>query len=544
MVFKTFLNRSQLKNTLSSRAVVRNFEISKLKPRCRNYASETDMTNALMDIFERAFHRVTFTGGKFFQAGFIAILLLFPYCSQAWQTQKRLALIIGNSNYWYGGQLNNPVNDALAMDSTLTKLGFRTLLYQNLDQKSFKKAIDDFGKQLTQYEVGLFYYAGHGIQSNGSNYLIPVDADLKNEQQIEYDCISADRVLTFMEAAKTKVNLLLLDACRNNPFERSWSRSITGNGLAFMNAPAGSFISYATSPGRVASDGSGKNGLFTGQLLRHLSKPGISIEQVFKLARIDIVEISKGEQVPWESTSLRGEFYFNQSVPVDSVTMQEPHLVPAVSNPFKRHRLKAIVEVPIQVGIGYELFLSRRLSVTTEIGVLTEPNSSIILSTLQTLGTAEDVVLMIKNAFQKGIVFKSAFQYNFGRNYIGAYLQSFSLFGNDTAYDLVEAALGVDLSSYPTRPGRANMQESSLILRSNLKQAGVLYGRRVPLKNNQTELGFEISVSKNVASQSELESANRELGAVSQIADVYLNEIYSKYAYLPGVAFKVAHRFK
>lgn len=225
---------------------------------------------------------------------------------------KKLALIVGNSAYT-ASPLKNPVNDARAMSSTLKNLGFDVMYYDNVSQKEMKKAIDAFGQRLKGYEVGLFYYAGHGIQYKGRNYMIPVEADLKNEQQIEYDCIAADRVLAFMEYAESKVNIIVLDACRNNPFERSWNRSSNGSGLAFMNAPTGSMIAYATSPGNTASDGTGSNGLYTSALLKYMNTSGITIEQMFKRVRSEVEERSGGKQVPWESTSLKGEFYFSPS---------------------------------------------------------------------------------------------------------------------------------------------------------------------------------------------------------------------------------------
>jgi hypothetical protein len=226
--------------------------------------------------------------------------------------EKRLALIIGNADYVYGGQLSNPVNDARAMENILNRVGFDVMKYENLNQKDMKKAIDNFGVKLSGYDVGLFYYAGHGIQSDGYNYLIPVEAQLLSYEDIEYDCVRADRILSKMEYAATDVNILILDACRNNPFERQWNRAATGKGLAFMDAPSGSMIAYATSPGRTAADGSGKNGLYTSALLKYIQQGGLQIEEVFKNVRKDVESISGGSQIPWESTSLKGQFYFKR----------------------------------------------------------------------------------------------------------------------------------------------------------------------------------------------------------------------------------------
>jgi hypothetical protein len=227
-------------------------------------------------------------------------------------TEKRLALVIGNADYTYGNTLLNPVNDAVAIRQALTDVGFKVIYYVNADQKTMKKAMDDFGEQLKGYNIGLFYYAGHGIQVKGNNYLIPVDAALKVEQDVDYDCIDAGRLLGKMEAAGTTTNIVILDACRNNPFERQWSGRAAGqgNGLAFMNAPSGSIIAYATSPGKTASDGSGKNGLYTSAILQYIKVPGLSIEEFFKNVRTAVERNSNRAQTPWESTSLKGNFYF------------------------------------------------------------------------------------------------------------------------------------------------------------------------------------------------------------------------------------------
>jgi hypothetical protein len=226
--------------------------------------------------------------------------------------EKRIALVIGNAKYVNGNTLLNPVNDATAFSAALKELGFTVMTYLDADQKTMKQAIDKFGEQLNGFNVGLFYFAGHGIQVNGDNYLIPVDARLEVQQDVEYDCVNVGRLLGKMEAAGTATNIVILDACRDNPFERSWSgRGMTkGNGLAFMNAPSGSIIAYATSPGRTASDGTGKNGLYTSALLEFINIPSLPIEEFFKNVRREVEIKSNKQQTPWESTSLKGNFYF------------------------------------------------------------------------------------------------------------------------------------------------------------------------------------------------------------------------------------------
>lgn len=228
------------------------------------------------------------------------------------KSEIRRAIVIGCSKYEHAGGLVNPLNDADAMEITLKSLSFEVTKVIDPSQKELKIAIDDFGNKLKGSDVGLFYFAGHGVQVKGLNYLIPVDANLTSEKLVEYDCVEAGRILAHMEDAKTSVNLLILDACRNNPFERSWGRGIGQRGLATMNAPKGSLIAYSTAPGNTASDGAGKNGLYTEALLNHISGKGSPVNTVFQKVRLEVMEKSKEEQVPWESTSLTADFFFNR----------------------------------------------------------------------------------------------------------------------------------------------------------------------------------------------------------------------------------------
>lgn len=223
---------------------------------------------------------------------------------------RMLALLIGNGNYLIGS-LANPENDARAMAAVLRKIGFEVYEYENLTRVQMDNAIEEFGLGLKKNDVALFFYAGHGMQSKGFNYLIPVDATLKSEALVDYQCVRADKILALMEETGTRVNIILLDACRNNPFERGWTRAATGKGLAEMDAPTGSFIGYATAPNATASDGSGKNGLYTSALLESIINPGESIGDVFtNVARI-VTDKSNNEQRPWYSSSLTAKFYFS-----------------------------------------------------------------------------------------------------------------------------------------------------------------------------------------------------------------------------------------
>ena len=181
-------------------------------------------------------------------------------------------------------------------------------LLEDAGQKKMKRAIDKFGRTIRDGGVGLFYFSGHGMQVDGRNYLIPVDAQVDVEEDVEYESVEAGRVLAKMKAANNGMNLVILDACRNNPFARSFRSA--SKGLATLNAPSGTFIAYATSPGSVASDGTGDNGLYTGELVRHMKTPRLKIEEVFKRVRSGVQDKSDNKQVPWDASSLTGDFFF------------------------------------------------------------------------------------------------------------------------------------------------------------------------------------------------------------------------------------------
>jgi hypothetical protein len=225
-------------------------------------------------------------------------------------TEKRIALIIGNSDY-KSCPLRNPVNDATLMTSELKKLGFEVNTLKNGSQNHMKQAISKFGESLAKDKntVGLFYYAGHGIQVKGKNYLVPTDAVIEKEPDVEVYCVDLDGLLANLEYSGNNMNIIILDACRNNPFGRGF-RSQASNGLATINAPVGTIIAYATAPGSVAADGDGQNGLYTQEFAKALSVPNLKIEDVFKKVRTQVKTLSEGKQIPWENSSIEGDFYF------------------------------------------------------------------------------------------------------------------------------------------------------------------------------------------------------------------------------------------
>jgi len=225
--------------------------------------------------------------------------------------ERRIALVIGNSAYTRISALRNPANDARAMNRALRESGFQVTTLVDADRRRMLKAVKQFGQQLRKGGVGLFYYAGHGVQAQGRNYLIPLNAEVEGQSDLEYEAVDAGRVLAKMEDAKNRLNIVILDACRNNPF-KSGFRSVN-SGLAQVSAPTGSLVAYATAPGKVAADGDGVNGLYTEQLIRHMRTPGIKLEEVFKRVRGDVYRRSNGKQVPWENTSVTGDFYFTRA---------------------------------------------------------------------------------------------------------------------------------------------------------------------------------------------------------------------------------------
>jgi tetratricopeptide (TPR) repeat protein len=228
--------------------------------------------------------------------------------------EKRLALVIGNGSYQKARSLANPANDATDVAAALSGLGFEVISGTNLSLKQMNDKVREFGDRLKAGGgVGLFYYAGHGIQVSGRNYLIPVDADIPREDEVDFAAMNLDIVLRKLATANNGLNIVVLDACRNNPFARSWSRGEDGGGLAQVSAPTGTFIAYATSPDKTASDGTGRNGLYTSQLLKVIKQPGLKIEEAFKQVTIGVDQASQGNQIPWTSSSLRGEFYFKTS---------------------------------------------------------------------------------------------------------------------------------------------------------------------------------------------------------------------------------------
>ena len=222
--------------------------------------------------------------------------------------EQRLALVVGNAVYGFS-PLKNPVNDASDMAVSLQKLGFTVILKKNVNLKEMEESIQDFGNRLKRGGVGLFYFAGHGLQAGGVNYLVPIGARIDKESDIKYEAMDAGRILDEMANAANGLNIVILDACRDNPFARRFRSA--SRGLAIVSsAPVGTYISYSTGLGQVALDGEGRNSPFAFALMQFMKEPGLTIEQVFKNVRHKLGQETGGKQVPWELSSLEGDFFF------------------------------------------------------------------------------------------------------------------------------------------------------------------------------------------------------------------------------------------
>jgi hypothetical protein len=250
---------------------------------------------------------------RHFKAAAAASLFAIIACNPAF-AENRLALVIGNSAYRAVAPLPNAENDARGMSDLLTSAGFEVMTTPDLSQDDLRKTIGEFAGKLAQKgpdTVALVFYAGHGIQVDGENYLVPVDVDPKREADIPLQAVRLNDVLNTLNSVPNKIRILMLDACRNNPFPAI--NQTTGRGLAMVDTKSGApgtFISYSTSPGSEAEDGTGRNSPYTTALLDAARVPGLPIEEAFKRVRVAVNDATQGRQVPWESSSLTTDFKF------------------------------------------------------------------------------------------------------------------------------------------------------------------------------------------------------------------------------------------
>jgi hypothetical protein len=247
------------------------------------------------------------------------------------EAQKRVALVIGNSDYQHTVKLPNPTNDARDVAAALKKHGFQVLEGLDLDKAAFDRKVRDFANALRDAEVGVLFYAGHGLQVAGQNYLVPIDAELKDAAGLDFETIRLDIVHRAMER-QTQTNILFLDACRDNPLSRNLARALgtrsteISKGLAAVESGVGTLISFSTQPGNVATDGAGRNSPFAGSLARNISDLDGDLGAILIAVRNDVMKETQRKQVPWEHSALTGQFYFK---PRDKIALTSPITRPA-----------------------------------------------------------------------------------------------------------------------------------------------------------------------------------------------------------------------
>ena len=293
--------------------------------------------------------------------GSVANLILGKYAMRRWflylttsmaicclmisaaHAERRVALIIGNGGYKHA-PLKNPVNDARDMADAFRDLGFEVIEKINVNKRDMVNTVNMFGQKLKRSDVGIFFYAGHAMQINGRNYLIPVKARVASESDVEFEAFDAGRVLGKMHEAENRLNIIILDACRDNPFSRSFRTD--KKGLAQMDAPIGSILAYATAPGSVAADGKGRNGVFTKHLLKNLKRPDLTVQEVFTEAGLGVLNETGRKQVPWVSTTPIPRYYLAEG----SVTVQKP----------SKRKTAAFISVESNI-VGATVFLDGRM---------------------------------------------------------------------------------------------------------------------------------------------------------------------------------------
>lgn len=264
-----------------------------------------------------------------------------PHASYAAKKENRLALVFGNGKYRYNTALPNPPNDAKAVANSLRKVGFDVIEAIDADRKRMQDVLVEFRSRLKKADVGMFYYAGHGLQIDGENYLVPVDAQFSRNFDITKQLVSMTRYVEAMLEGP-KVNLVFLDACRNNPLAESLKEGVKsgrsvligrsdhvktrsiGQGLAKMKGGIGMLIAYATQPGNVAEDGNGKNSPFTTAVLKHIQEPGLEVRSFLTKVRVGVLNDTNKRQIPWDNSSLVQDFYFIPPVKPQEVFLAPP----------------------------------------------------------------------------------------------------------------------------------------------------------------------------------------------------------------------------
>jgi uncharacterized caspase-like protein len=259
----------------------------------------------------------------------IALLALIFGAATAAQAQKRVALVVGNSAYQHAPKLTNPKNDATDISAALKMLGFQVVEGFDLDKAAFDRKVRDFAGALKGADAGVLFYAGHGLQVAGENYLVPIDAKAEDATALEFEMLRAGVIHRIMEQ-QTNTNIIFLDACRDNPLARNLARSMgtrsaeVGSGLARIESGVGTLISFSTQPGNVALDGSGRNSPFAGALVKQLDTSSDDLGAMLIAVRNEVMQATQRKQVPWENSALTGRFYFKAAGQTATVPKVEP----------------------------------------------------------------------------------------------------------------------------------------------------------------------------------------------------------------------------
>jgi len=253
--------------------------------------------------------------------------LVKPPTENSVNDQKRKAVVIGMSDYGGDKSLNNTLNDADDMANALNRLGFEVTLLKNNDLQNLRNNLTNWYKSIEKNDMAVFYFAGHGMEVNGENYLVPIGAELNSQTDVQDYTLKVNNVLGNMDEKQVGMKLIILDACRDNPFKRSWSRGSEEKGLAQMSAPTGTYIAFAAAPGYTAEDGGTyglHNGVFTYYLKQEILKPGLSIDAIFNKVTGDVSTLTGKQQTPFKNSSLAEDFYFIPPNPIligtDSIT--------------------------------------------------------------------------------------------------------------------------------------------------------------------------------------------------------------------------------
>jgi uncharacterized caspase-like protein len=276
------------------------------------------------------------------------LLILVVLCGLASRpavAEPRIALVVGNGAYEKVNRLPNAVSDAKLIAKALAELGFKVTEVTDANQAAMKTAIAEFGRALRAGgpdSVGLFYYAGHGVQASGVNYLLPTEIAIRDNADLDLLGVEANWVVRQMESARNVTNIIILDACRSNPFS---NLPTAERGLARMDAPTGTFIAFSTAPGAIAMDGKGANSPFSAALAAALATPAQPIEEVFKQVRVSVLRDTGGQQTPWDSSSLVRNFVFN-AAPLQAATAEQRAWAAASGSSDPTQLLKFLQDYP------------------------------------------------------------------------------------------------------------------------------------------------------------------------------------------------------